>query len=148
MARYPSGVTIVTTRDHLGEWWGFTATSFCSASATPPLVLVCLAKTAECHPAFLTAEFWTIHVLRAEQEELARRFGTRGADKFAGGDFVPNADGSPVLSDSCATIDCDASVRYDAGDHTILVGEVTDARMNESLPAVYFQRRFRSLQIP
>lgn len=63
MASFPSGVTIVTTADRDGRWWGFTATSFCSLSVEPPLVLVCLAKRAECHPVFLTAERFVIHVI-------------------------------------------------------------------------------------
>lgn len=39
MASFPSGVTIVTTTDDDGRWWGFTATSFSSVSMEPPLVL-------------------------------------------------------------------------------------------------------------
>lgn len=50
MAGFPSGVTIVTTTDDDQRWWDFTATSFCSVSMEPPLVLVCLARGAECHP--------------------------------------------------------------------------------------------------
>ena len=52
MAAFPSGVTIMTIADRAGRPWGFTASSFCSLSLDPPLVLVCLAKTAMCHPAF------------------------------------------------------------------------------------------------
>lgn len=43
MAAFPSGVTIMTTADRTGRPWGFTASSFCSLSLDPPLVLVCLA---------------------------------------------------------------------------------------------------------
>ncbi len=49
MVTFPSGVTRVTTSDAESRWWGFTATSFCSVSMQPPLVLDCLAETAECH---------------------------------------------------------------------------------------------------
>jgi len=50
MARFPSGVTIVTTYDETGRPCGFTASSFCSVSADPPLVLVCLARSARSFP--------------------------------------------------------------------------------------------------
>jgi flavin reductase (DIM6/NTAB) family NADH-FMN oxidoreductase RutF len=53
-------VTIATTVDDAGRWWGFTATSFCAVSMHPPLVLVCLADTAECHPAFVAAQPWIV----------------------------------------------------------------------------------------
>ena len=58
MASFPSGATIVTTSDSDGRWWGFTASSFCSVSMDPPLVLTCLANTAQCFPAFAEAQRW------------------------------------------------------------------------------------------
>lgn len=90
MASFPSGVTIVTTVDGDGKWWGFTATSFCSVSMDPPLVLVCLARGAECHPVFEAAEHFVIHVIHSEHTDLALRFATRGADKFGDGSFAVN----------------------------------------------------------
>jgi flavin reductase (DIM6/NTAB) family NADH-FMN oxidoreductase RutF len=101
MSAFPSGVTVVTTTDAEGRWWGFTATSFCSVSAEPPLVLVCLAETAECHPVFAAATDWIIHVLAADHGALALRFATRGADKFGESDFVAGPFGvlrHPALS--------------------------------------------------
>ncbi|MEU3573858.1 flavin reductase family protein [Kitasatospora sp. NPDC036755] len=145
MGRYPSGVAIVTTADASGDRWGFTATSFCSVSMAPPLVLFCLAKSAQCHPAFLTARSWVVHVAAAEQAELALRFATRDADKFGGRRITPSTDGHPVLDGSCAVLECTTRDRYDGGDHTIVVGEVTDAQVLGDRPVVYFQRDFRTL---
>lgn len=50
LARFPSGVTIVTTRSEDGTPHGFTASSFASLSLDPPLVLVCLDRGATCYP--------------------------------------------------------------------------------------------------
>ena len=63
-ARYPAGVVIVTTRDADGTAKGFTASSFTSVSAKPPLVLACLNLTAECYPTFKIAEKFAISILR------------------------------------------------------------------------------------
>lgn len=145
LAAFPSGVTIVTTGDRDGRWWGFTATSFCSLSIDPPLVLVCLAKTASCHEAFLTAGSWVVHVVPAHRSDLARRFGTSGIDKFAGGDFEPDPLGNPVFSDAAAILHCDTFARHDGGDHTILVGRVTGTSANGHAPTVYFHRAFHVL---
>jgi flavin reductase ActVB len=145
MASFPSGVTIVTTTDPDGQWCGFTATSFCSLSADPPLVLVCLARSARCHPGFVAARSWVIHTLTPDQAGLAMRFADRTADKFGGGEFVANAQGHPVLTAACAVVECDAYSQYEAGDHTILVGRVTSARVNTAEAAVYFRRGFREL---
>lgn len=97
MAAFPSGVTIVTTSDAGGRWWGFTASSFCSVSLSPPLVLVCLDRNADCHAAFSGASQWAIHLVPPDHIDLARRFATRGADKFAGDWFVADCDGLPIL---------------------------------------------------
>lgn len=145
MASFPSGVTIATTTDGRGQWSGFTASSFCSVSMEPPLVLVCLAKSARSHSVFLAARSWVIHLIGSQHAELARRFATAGVDKFAGGRFAANSDGNPVFAEACAVLECTAHARYDGGDHTILVGEVTAVDTWEQSPAVYFQRQFHSL---
>jgi flavin reductase ActVB len=146
MATFPSGVTVVTTRDDHGRRWGFTATSFCSVSAEPPLVLVCLAKTANCRQAFLTATHWTVNVLHAEQTDLALHFATASPDKFTDHVFHTDARGCPVLPGACTVVECEAAFTQDAGDHTILVGRVTNAEVGGDAPAVYFRRNFHVLQ--
>jgi flavin reductase ActVB len=145
MASFPSGVTIVTTTDETGRWRGFTASSFCSVSLDPPLVLVCLATTAECHPVFERAERWIVHIIPPEHADLAARFATRGADKFANADFSPDERGMPVLDRACVTLDCAAHATHPGGDHSILLGRVERTRLGEDLPAVYFRRRFHEL---
>jgi flavin reductase ActVB len=142
MALFPSGVTIVTTADGDGRWWGFTASSFCSVSMDPPLVLVCLAAKAECHPVFETAERFIVHVLPPEHAGLAVRFATRGADKFADAGFQSDEHGLPVLDRACVTLSCSTHAVQPAGDHSILLGRVGRISVNDDPPALYFRRRF------
>jgi flavin reductase ActVB len=146
MASFPSGVTIVTTTDADGRWWGFTATSFCSVSLDPPLVLVCLAGSAECHPVFAHAQRWIVHIVHPQDTGLAVRFATRGADKFADAGFVADARGMPVLDRACVTLDCSSHAKHSGGDHTVLLGRVENTRLSDDLvPAVYFNRGFHRL---
>ena len=148
MAAYPTGVTIVTTTDAEGMKQGFTATSFASLSLDPPLVLVSLARTAACHAAFEQAEAWAINVLTVSQSAHALRFATRGAAKFAEGDFSIGITGSPVLDDSAMVIECSAHAKPDGGDHTILIGRVERVVLSARPPVVYADRRFRGLAEP
>lgn len=94
----------------------------------------------------MSSNEWMINVIHRDHEDLAIRFATRGADKFAGGDFVTGESGLPVLTDACVTLHCRAHARYDGGDHTILVGRVEEARMENAVPAIYFRRTFHQLQ--
>lgn len=146
MARFPSGVTIVTTVDDDGRSWGFTASAFCSVSADPALVLVCLSTEAECHPVFAEAEHWVVHIIHADQVDLALRFATRGADKFVGDSFVADHRGLPRLSGSSVTLDCSTYARHPGGDHTILVGEVSACYEGHPPPTVYTNRAFHALK--
>lgn len=147
MASFPSGVTIVTTTDPDGRWWGFTATSFCSLSMDPPLVLVCLATSAECAPVFDRATQWIVHVVHPEHAELAIRFATRGADKFADAGFTPDENGLPVLDRAAVILDCSVHDRHPGGDHRILVSRVRNVRIGTQTPAVYFRRAFHPLSL-
>jgi flavin reductase ActVB len=146
MASFPSGVTIVSTGDADGRWWGFTATSFCSVSMDPPLVLVCLGQTAECHPVFATAQRWLVHIISHEHAPLGIRFATRGADKFATADFDRDQHGLPRLAGACVTLDCTNYAKLPGGDHTIIVGRVERTHIDDGIPAVYFRGQFRELE--
>ncbi|WP_182481086.1 flavin reductase family protein [Nocardioides immobilis] len=149
MSAFPSGVTLMTTADSDGEPRGFAASSFCSVSLEPALVLVCIAKTAQCHDAFLENDQWSIQIASSVHVDLVNRFATKGADKFGGGEFVPDHRGVPVLLDAAVLIECEAHERYDGGDHTILVARVIEVDVDDRPAVLYFQRGFRHLdQVP
>jgi flavin reductase ActVB len=147
MSSFPSGATIVTTSDSDGRWWGFTASSFCSVSMDPPLVLTCLANTAQCFPAFAEATRWNIHVLQHRHADLAMRFATRGAAKFDGAGFQPDADGLPFLKGVSISLRCTTYSKVDGGDHLVLIGEVEEVGLGEEMPFVYFRRKFHALPV-
>ena len=145
---FPSGVTLVTTTDSDGRNWGFTASAFSSLSLDPPLVLVCLSKTADCCGAFTSASTFGINILRREHEPLAMRFATKGQDKFAGGEFRKGNLGVPVLPDAVATLECTTDTLVPAGDHTILIGLVRHAKVQDGHAVIYFKGAFHSLNQP
>ncbi|WP_107657097.1 flavin reductase family protein [Nocardia suismassiliense] len=145
MARFPSGVTIVTTTDGPRPV-GFTASSFCSVSAQPPLVLVCLARKANCYPVFAHADRFAVSILATGQGALASRFASKNGDKFGAGGFVPTARGGLVVADCVAALECTVHDRRPAGDHLIMVGAVEQlCAPSELPPAVYCDRRFAAL---
>ncbi|GAB2963273.1 flavin reductase family protein [Amycolatopsis acidiphila] len=148
VAGFPSGVTITTTVDKAGKTWGFTASAFASLSLDPPLIVVCLSTSAECHPVFAEATYFTVNLLRPHHERLARIFATRGADKFAGEDFRPDERGIPVLRDALATMQCRVHSIGEGGDHSILIGRVLSAQADAGEPMVFCRRAFWALSDP
>ncbi|WP_127088628.1 flavin reductase family protein [Aquabacter cavernae] len=143
MSRYPSGVVIVTMRDRDRTPRGFTASSFTSVSMNPPMVLICLAEGAECHPHFVSAETFAVSVLRPEHKDLALTFAKRGEDKFATEALRPNAHGLDVVEDAVATLVCRTREAIPCGDHTVILGEVQETALGDPGPALaYHQRAF------
>lgn len=141
MGSFPAGVVIATTIDADGKPWGFTASSFSSVSLDPPLVLVCLADSAECFEAFRTAKHLAINILPTGADALAKRFASRGADKFAGDDFITGAHGLPLVRGALANLVCSKFASYEGGDHDIIVGRVEEAKVDASADAMVFYRR-------
>jgi len=148
MSRFASGVTVVTTRDGNGRPHGLTVSAFCSLSASPPLVLVCIDRAARCHQAFAEAELFAVSVLRPRHQRLALRFASKETDKFGGGQFETDERGLLRLPDALASLTCRAEKHIPAGDHTILIGRVISATSGKGGPLLYFRRGFHRLRRP
>lgn len=149
MSAFPSGVTIVSTTDDAGRHWGFTASAFSSVSMDPPLVLVCIANTADSHPTFVKARRYAINILSQGQQDVAMHFARKGVDKFGPHAFrYGNAETPhpPVLPGSRASLVCTAHDVYTAGDHTVLIGAIEDVELTDAEPLVYYGRGFRNLE--
>lgn len=141
-----SPLTLVTTADEDGRPWGFTASSVTSASLSPPLVVVGMARTSSCAAALAAASEFVVNVLGEQHEELARRFATRGIDRFAG-----RALGAwpgtrlPFVPDAHAAFRCAVEDRLGVGDHELLVGRPTEVLLDGgSRPLLWHRRGFRT----
>ena len=124
LGMFATGVTIVTARTAEGQPIGLTANSFNSVSLDPPLVLWSLSQAAASLSAFRAGSHYAIHVLAADQRELAERFALRGSDRWSGLEFGAGAGQAPLIQGAAATFECFNRSRYDEGDHVIFVGEV------------------------
>ena len=138
LGQFATGVTVVTALDAQGRPAGMTVSSFNSVSLAPALVLWSLSNRAGNYPVFAHAKHYAIHVLASDQKDLALQFSQRGIDRFAGVDWVPNAQGVPLLSNALAIFECRARSQYPEGDHLILVGEVLACRhASDTDPLLY-----------
>ena len=147
MGHFTTGVTVVTSRGPDGSPCGLTANSVASVSLDPLLVLVCLDRSAASHGCIIEGGAFAVSILSSEDEPLARRFseGER-ADRFDGIELLDATTGSPILGRALAWLDCRVSEVYEAGDHSIVVGEVVacDARAGE--PLVFFRGRYHRMR--
>ena len=144
LARWPSGVTVVTAL-HEGEPVGMTAASFSSLSLDPPLVLVCIADSAHSHDGLVGAPGFAVHVLGAEQAEMSAAFARPGPEKFGAYPYEPGPFDAPLLPFGVARMVCAHHAALPGGDHTILVGRVVSTELAGTDPLLYCNRGYGRL---
>ena len=124
LGTFATGVTIITATGTDGRPYGLTCNSFASVSLNPPLVLWSLGMFSQSLGIFQNASHFTVNVLGASQQGLAKKFATSSEDKFAGVKWAPGLGNAPILADSVANFQCRAADRYYGGDHVIFLGAV------------------------
>jgi flavin reductase (DIM6/NTAB) family NADH-FMN oxidoreductase RutF len=146
LGRFPSGVTVVTTKAADGSDQGMTVSAFCSLSLEPPLILICIEKTASVYTALVTAPAFIVNILSAKQEQIARRFSIVDIDRFEGVGFSRSRNGIVVLDDVLGVIECNRFSLHDGGDHTIIVGEVEAGRAETGAPLLYYRGGYAQME--
>jgi flavin reductase (DIM6/NTAB) family NADH-FMN oxidoreductase RutF len=135
---FATGVTVVTCRDAQGPL-AMTANSFAGVSLDPAIVLWSPALTSARHDSFVAAEHFVIHIMSTAQKDLCTHFALngRGFDDVA---WSENAQGVPVLPDCVARFTCTRFATHPGGDHTVILGKVTEAaRSDGAAPLVFAQ---------
>ncbi|SAL83603.1 oxygenase [Caballeronia arvi] len=137
LGAFVTGVTVVTTIQEDGSPRGFTANSFSSVSLDPPLILVCIAKTASSHAVFSKTDHFAVSVLAEDQKSVSGVFASKAADKFAQVEWHARTTGAPLMTGAAASFDCRTHQVVDAGDHIILIGRVVEFTHTSSSPLGY-----------
>lgn len=135
--KFPTGVTVVTWFDEDGIN-GITVNSFTSVSLEPPLALVSIDKKANSYKQLQNKPF-TINVLADDQEAIAWQFAGRPQE---GLDIPWNREGdSPSITGVSSYFKCKPWQQYDAGDHVLFIGEVTEFERQDGDSLTFFEGR-------
>jgi flavin reductase (DIM6/NTAB) family NADH-FMN oxidoreductase RutF len=151
MGMFATGVTVITTRDPDGRPFGTTANAVSSVSLSPPLVLACLREESETLAALLARRSFAINVLHSSQTELSDRFARPAAQHTWDTVAHRSVQDIPVLEGTIATLRCDLHDIADGGDHSVVVGHVTDLEQTasaEAEPLLFYAGGYRSLGAP
>ncbi|MDH6170359.1 flavin reductase [Variovorax boronicumulans] len=150
MARLGAAVSIITTDGPAGRA-GFTASAVCSVTDEPPMLLVCLNRSASVYPAFTTNGVLCVNVLAAGHQTLSGLFGgkTPMDERFAAGRWSRKATGSPVLEDAAASFDCRVVSTTSAGTHDVLFCEAVAIAIGGAAQSlIYFDRKYHEIAAP
>ena len=152
---HPAGVAVITADAGNGPI-ALTATSVISVSADPPLLVFSVSESSSSLPTLSRATTVVVHLLAADQLDLAILGATSGVDRFADTSIwsrLPT--GEPYFINAPVWIRGKIVDRMDAGRSVVLAVEAIEARTPErgspaadaaqSRPLVYHNRVWHAL---
>ena len=146
MRKWATGVTVLTT-EYQGVIHGMTVNSFTSISLEPPLVLASLEKSTRTHGLVEKSGIFSVTILSEDQQEVSDCFAGRLSDKenrFENTDTFTLETGAPFISGGLAGVDCRVVASYEAGTHTLFIGEVVAVWISDHpSPLLYYNRSYR-----
>lgn len=145
LGAYPTGVTVITTRDESADPVGMTANSFSSVSLDPPLILWSVRRSAMGFQVYEKAKYFGVNILSKDQTHISNLFARPGADKFASVETMDGAGGVPLIAGATAQLQCRTWNKYDGGDHLIILGEVLAFQRQGGVPLVFANGRYDKL---
>ncbi|MGX4769565.1 flavin reductase family protein [Bradyrhizobium guangdongense] len=127
MRHLTGGVSIITA-GRGQDITGMTVTSVTSLSIEPPTLLVSINRDASSFPLIRRYGAFGVNILAADQLDVAERFagrgGLKGADRFAGSQWVTAVSGVPLLVGALSAADCEVEDIVERHSHGIVIGRV------------------------
>lgn len=148
MRHWATGVTIVTAQ-YNGTRHGMTVNSFTSISLDPPLVLVSLERVTRTRQFVINTGYFGVTILKEGQLHISDRFAGRDTefqDRFIDLETFSLVSEVPLLKSGLVSFDCRVSAQYEAGNHTLFIGEVLAVENNPiQEPLIYHNQAYRQL---
>ncbi len=139
MGKFATGVTVITTLCD-GEVHGMTANAFMSVSLNPKLVLISVGEKARMLEKIRETGRFAVNILSVEQRELSMQFaGQLKENREVSFDWLS---GLPVIPQALVNLTCNVYSSYEAGDHTLYVGEVVELITREGEPLTFFAGKY------
>lgn len=141
MARWPTGVSVVTARDGPVDA-GLTVNAFLSVSLSPPSVLVSLTEDADTTPVIERTGLFAVNLLAADQRSLSERFARASppSEKFIDLAVHRGSTGLALLDGTLGAVECRVVSSVPTYDHVLFVGEVLHQEVGRDAPPLLFFR--------
>ncbi|WP_036480365.1 diflavin flavoprotein [Myxosarcina sp. GI1] len=145
MGRLSGGLYIITATK--GDIRSAMLASWVSqASFTPPGLTIAVAKDRAIESLMQVGDRFVLNILEeGRYQSLMKHFLKRfkpGADRFAGVDTQTASNGSPILTEALAYLECQVESRMECSDHWIVYSKVTTGRVSDldGLTAVHHRK--------
>jgi flavin reductase ActVB len=143
-------VTVVTARrapEHgaaAPELDGFTATAFFTVSMVPPIIAVSATTAASAFAMLRDASAFAVNLLSPDQADLAGAFAKPAVERAGLWDrapWTPDAAGVPLLGGTTGAFSATIRQLVDAGDHTLVLGDVTEIHLGQGTDTLVYHNR-------
>ena len=146
MRSLAGGVSVITV-GRGNDLSGMTVTSVSSLSVEPATLIVSINRQASSWPLLQKHGVFGVNILSSDQLDVAERFsgigGLKGAERFAGSEWISLASGVPLLAGALAAFDCEVEHVVERHSHAIVIGRVLDLRVSSGKPALaYWQGQY------
>ncbi len=145
LGRISGGLYIITAKK--GDVSSAMLASWVSqASFEPPGFTIAVAKDRAIESLMQVRDRFVLNVLEeGKYQNLMKHFLKRfkpGADRFAGVNTQTANNGSPILTDALAYLECEVVTRMECSDHWIVYSKVSDGRVSDpnALTAVHHRK--------
>ncbi|MCR2821586.1 flavin reductase family protein [Lederbergia panacisoli] len=143
MGRFATGVTVITTKVN-GIVHGMTANAFVSVSLDPKLILISIGEKAQMNQLLKESSNFAISILNNHQEDLSAYFAGQIKEERTIGFDIFN--GMDVIKDSLVNMTCTVQNSVIAGDHTLYIAEVTDLRIQDGDPLLFYGGEYKEIK--
>ncbi len=149
MRSLAGGVSVITV-GRGSDLSGMTVTSVSSLSVEPATMIVSINRGASSWPLLQKHGAFGVNILSSDHVDVAERFsgigGLKGAERFAGAEWISLASGVPLLVGALAAFDCEVEHVVERHSHAIVIGRVLDLRVSPGRPALtYWQGQYVAL---
>jgi flavin reductase (DIM6/NTAB) family NADH-FMN oxidoreductase RutF len=143
-------VTVVTARragppaDGVPELDGFTATAFLTVSMSPPILCVSATTAASAFAMLRDADAFAVNLLAPDQADLAAAFAKPAVERAGLWDRIAwtrDAADVPLLAGTTGAFSARVRQLVDAGDHTLVLGDVTAIHLGEGTDTLVYHNR-------
>lgn len=138
-----TGVAVVTAVGENGPS-GFLALSATHLAASPPTMTISVSLTTAAHADIVSSGHFIINYLSKDAGEVYHRFTSRdapkGAERFAGLDYVAGQTGAPVFAQTTGALECKVEEIIERHGTALVIGTILWAHDNEgAAPMVHFR---------
>jgi flavin reductase (DIM6/NTAB) family NADH-FMN oxidoreductase RutF len=145
LGAFTTGVCLITVNDAHSGALALTANSFSSLSLEPPLVLWNIQNDSDCFREYTECTHFGISILCADQQALSSAYARKDNHTIVEDDFITDEHGVPLLKRAVARFSCKNFQLVEAGDHHIVIGEVTAFDAHDESPLLFSRGSYDQL---